>query len=99
MDHSKATFLLALLWVNTACPAAGASVMRVAVDSTGQVGKMEETVTQSASALASTLHSMFNGEGEETDAATANLLMLASTKDPEASGLLPFVEKLKSQIE
>jgi len=89
MAHSKPSLILALLLLNTACPAAGASVMRVhyGVRSTGEVEAMQ---SHSATDLAS----MFSDD-LEAKAVTSKLL----AKGTPSEELLPFVQKLKKEIQ
>jgi len=94
MAPSNSWFILALLLLNTACPAAGASVMRVHEASIKAGGEVEMMQTESLSGL-SGLTNMFADDDEAS--ATANLLMLA--EGTPSDDLLPFVQKLKNQIQ
>jgi len=83
---------IALLLLNTACPAAGASVMRVHTASVQPGGEVEMMQTESVSGLAN----MFSDD-LEAKAMASKLLVLA--EGTPSDDLLPFVQKLKAQIQ
>jgi len=84
MAHSKPNLILALLLLNTACPAAGASVMRVHAS-----GEVEALQSESVTGL----RNMFSDD-PEAKAMTAKLLEGTPSED-----LLPLVQKLKEEIQ
>jgi len=85
MAHSKATFILALVWFNTACPAAGSSIMRVGVDAGGSL-EMEQA------ASLSNLGHMFD---DDTDAKA----VISNAPVDSVDELLPFIQNLKKTLE
>jgi len=95
MAHSK-TYLIALLVLNTACLAAGSSVMRLHKASIQPGGEVEMMQTAESSSGLATIANMFSGD-TEAKAVTSKLLMLA--EGTPSDDLLPFIQKLKKQIE
>jgi len=95
MAHAN-TYVLALLSLSTGCLAASSSVMRLHKASIQPGGEVEMMQTAESSSGLATIANMFSGDKEAKDV-TSKLLMLA--EGTPSDDLLPFIQKLKKQIE